>query len=192
MPTIVIGCAAPSFAAARAVAVFAAPAEAVPIDFSFAYIFDESTPVPSEPGVTLRGFNDVAVEDQGNLVANADTTAPSGAPGDENVIAQINGLKVVLAAERTALSRTRAPLSGTKLASSPKSCRRPMRLTWPSGPRNASSWERIYEAYENGIVGALFDFGGVANFCRGHCRGLHHRHHAGGGRDADLHLRRHN
>ncbi|MEO1797891.1 MAG: hypothetical protein AAFR53_12890 [Pseudomonadota bacterium] len=106
MPTIVIGCAAPSFAAARAVAMFAAPAEAVPIDFSFAYIFDESTPVPSEPGVTRRGFNDVAVEDQGNVVANVDTTAPSGTPGDENVIAQINGLEVVLTAERTTLPGT--------------------------------------------------------------------------------------
>ncbi|MEL6323441.1 MAG: VPLPA-CTERM sorting domain-containing protein [Pseudomonadota bacterium] len=98
MPAIVIARGVPAFAAVCAVALSAAPATASPITFSFTRIFDESTPVPNDLGVTLESFDDVAVDDQGNVVVNANTTAPSG-PGDENVIAQINGSTVVIGSE---------------------------------------------------------------------------------------------
>lgn len=105
MPTNVIGRAVPAFSAVCAIALCAAPASASPITFSFTRIFDESTPVPNDPGVTLRGFDDVAVDDGGNVVANADTTAPSG-PGDEVVIGQINGSTVVIGSEGGTLPGT--------------------------------------------------------------------------------------
>lgn len=105
MPTNVIGRAVPAFAAVCAVALSAPPASASPITFSFTRIFDESTPVPNDPGVTLRSFDDVGVDDQGNVVTNASTTAPSG-PGDEVVIGQINGSTVVIGSEGKTLPGT--------------------------------------------------------------------------------------
>ncbi|MEO1279445.1 MAG: hypothetical protein AAFV77_10870, partial [Planctomycetota bacterium] len=102
----IIGRAVPAFAAVCAVALSAPPASASPITFSFTRIFDQSTPVPNDPGVTLRGFDDVAVDDQGNVVANADTTLPSNEPGGENVIGQINGSNVVIASEGRTLPGT--------------------------------------------------------------------------------------